>query len=310
MAYRMFFRLAALSAAGFALLLSSAASAQSTNDGWQDLDALLGNSAPERSASSGPASSGNDGWVDLEDFEGNLPSTGGEKNDGWQDIEPTSPSGETGPRSSNESSWRVIDDDIAAASADMILPSSRIAAGDLIDIYVADAESLSGAYRVSTIGTLVLPLIGSVTVSGLEASGVEAELKRLYSIDYLVDPQITVTVREKIIGEVTLSGRINRAGPIPMTSVLSLAQALDEAGGVSGMRTNLDAIILRAIGDTVSARRVALDEISPSNLPGPTLLPGDQINILERKKFADIKNEGGQFPLLDTVLGGGTLSNF
>lgn len=281
------------SCAASAVLLSflcSSAFAQDANDGWQDLEGLIPNSS-----SGSKRSSSDDGWIDLDNYPDNQ--------SGAQVT-----ASET--QGASDGGWLDIDKEIEAASQGIVLPSSVIAAGDLLDISIANVDRFNGAYRVSELGTIVMPLIGSVNSAGRNVNEIKAELETRYGADYLVNPDITVTTREKIIGQVYLTGLLNRPRTISITSALSLAEVLDRAGGVNGARPDLDAIILRKIGNAIRARRVPLSEISANALPGPTILPDDRINILKRKKLADIKNENGQFPLLDKVLGGGTLVNY
>lgn len=299
---------AALSAAS-----GPSAHAQSNTEGWIPIENLSSGS-PANNRATRPAQ---DGWQALEDFD---PDAGGasgpasmppQESDGWQPLDSGFPEGDalTVPQTRPEP-WRVIEEDIAAASADINLPNGFLAAGDMIDIQVANVDSITGAYRISDLGTLALPLIGSVQAAGLTADALSRQLEQIYAIDYLVDPKITITPRARVIGAVTLKGLINRSGPVQMTAVESLAAILEKAGGVSGARDDLDAIILRNVDIAIRARRVSLAGISLSELPGPTVLPGDQITILRREKLPEIKDDSGQYPLLDRVLNGGSLRNF
>lgn len=290
------------------MLLAAPAIAQSGNDGWQDLEELT----PQSSASPA-APDANDGWQELESYEGQTSSSSeapvnGASSDGWQDIESLVPDPNTAAESSSE--WIDIENELAAASTDLSFPTAVLSAGDLIDITVARADDINGAYRISSIGTVFLPLIGSVNAVGLSPAELEDKLEQLYGVDYLVNPKITVATREKIIGQVSFEGLISRTGPVSLTPVDTLATLLSKAGGVSAESANLDAIILRKIENTVSARRVSLNEIVEGDTRGPTILPGDQIRILDRGALPKIKEESGKYPLLDKVLSGGTLRNF
>ncbi len=287
-------------AALFSAAILPAAHAQSNDDGWRPLESVS------------PSSPSNDGWQPIEDLGAPPRGAAAPRDDGgWQSIDDFPSVGDpSAPPQSSPEPWTVIEDDLAAASVDINLPDGFLAANDMIDINVVNVDSITGAYRISEYGTLVLPLIGSVQAAGLTADVLSRQLEQLYSVDYLVDPKITITPRARVIGSVTLKGLINRSGPIQMTAVESLAAILDKAGGVNGAREDLDAIILRNVDIAIRARRVALAEISASGLPGPTILPGDQITILQREKLPEIKDDSGQYPLLNRVLNGGSLRNF
>ena len=295
-----------------AALLSAPVFAQTSSEEWQDLESLL----PPSASSLAP----DDGWRDLDDYETSTtqaPTTPSDAtpNDGWQDISTFTSSDEVRPSSNIESSdisgseWINIEDDLAEVTQDMALPVSGLNAGDLVDISVSNDESLGGAYRISSIGTLVLPLIGSVDVAGLTALDLETKLEQLYGADYLVDPVVTVATREKIIGQVSIDGLINRAGPLSLTAGDTLSSMLAKASGVRGDKAALDAVILRNQSDKISARRVSLSGIGLNGDRGPILLPDDQITIIRREALPEIDSTGGKYPLLDNVLNGGYIKN-
>jgi len=278
-----------------AILLAPSALAQSRSDGWQDLETLNSKIDSETTDQSP-----DDGWVALEDLE-DTPSV-------------TNDEAPLQPRADESSGWVSLESEIAGQAqpitTDVIQPTALLSAGELVDIKVTNVDSLSGAYKISSIGTLVLPLIGSVTAEGLTAAQLEEQLEQLYGAEYLVDPDIIITAREKIIGQVVITGLVNKSGPIALTAAESLASILSKSNGVRGQRSSLDAIILRKLGNRIQARRVALDGININKTPGPTIFPGDQISILERKALPEVKDNSGQFPLLDKVLSGGSLRNF
>ena len=308
--------LAGLCVMTFGCVLSLTAVAQveppSADDGWVDLESL----SPTANSIDSTQSPSDDGWRDLETLEPLSPAAAPSPSDGWVDLES---SGQGSPSTREPSiitpvddpnDWIYIEQDLEVVTSDMTLPTGRLAAGEIVDIAVKDAESLSGAFKISSIGTLVLPLIGAVAVEGLSAIELEAQLEALYAVDYLVDPEITVSARAKVLGDVTLKGRVTRPQSLSMTSVESLAKVISRSGGLSGDPAELDAIILRSVSDTIRARRVSLAALDETNAPGPTILPGDQITILTREKLPEIKDETGDFPLLETVLNGKALPNF
>lgn len=296
---------ALLTATSFSSFAVAQASPPSAEDGWVVLDSLTPESAIQTTT--------DDGWRDLETLEPITPampsSSAPSPSSEWQDLE----SFGTLPNTStvdDSNSWIDIESELAAVTSDMTLPTGRLAAGEIVDIRVKDADSLSGAFKISSIGTLVLPLIGAVAVEGLTASELEAQLEALYAIDYLVDPEITVGTRAKVLGDVTLKGLVNRPQSLSMTSVESLAKVISRSGGLKGNAAELDAIILRSVSDTIRARRISLAGLDEVESPGPTILPGDQVTVMTRKTLPIIKDETGEFPLLDTVLGGGALPTF
>ena len=277
-----------------------------SSEGWQDLDSLIppGTSRPSTEGTDG-------GWRDLDSYEPapSKPSAPRPRSDGWQDLE-SFPEESVGGARSSSSGWIAIDEDIAAVRPQSLRPTTVLSAGDLIDISVAQTDSLGGAYRISSIGTLFLPLVGSVDAAGLTPNALETKLEQLYAEDYLVDPNVTVTTREKIIGNVELAGLVNRQGPVSLMASDTLASLLTKGGGVTGAPFRLDAIILSNSNSRVTAKRVSLRGLETGNVTDVVIIPGDHITVLQREQLPTVKNNNGSYPLLDTVLSGRSLRTF
>src|SRR5438876_10978979 len=73
----------------------------------------------------------------------------------------------------------------------------KIAPLDIINIDVVGEKDLSkDNLRVSSSGTITFPFLGSVEVKGKTPAEVENLLKEQLGKDYLVNPQVIVTVKE------------------------------------------------------------------------------------------------------------------
>ena len=72
----------------------------------------------------------------------------------------------------------------------------KIAPLDIITIDVVGEKDLSKELRVSTSGTITFPFLGSIEVKGKTPAEVESLLKEKLGRDYLVDPQVIITVKE------------------------------------------------------------------------------------------------------------------
>jgi polysaccharide export outer membrane protein len=123
-------------------------------------------------------------------------------------------------------------------SAPTVLPKDfselRILPGDLLSVNVYDTPELSDAYRVDPAGNLSLPLCGKVQVRGLTlpevASLLEATLK---NGQILVNPQVTVDVRQYAGQYVTVSGEVASPGRVELISPTKLGEVLVQAGGLT-----------------------------------------------------------------------------
>jgi protein involved in polysaccharide export with SLBB domain len=109
----------------------------------------------------------------------------------------------------------------------------RIAPNDIIVIDVFGEKDLSKEFRVSGTGTINYYFLGEVAVAGKTTSEVRDALTADLNRDYLVDPQVTVDVKEYRLREVFVNGQVNKPGAIPLTGEqeLNILGALSRAGG-------------------------------------------------------------------------------
>jgi polysaccharide biosynthesis/export protein len=155
----------------------------------------------------------------------------------------------------------------------------RIAPLEIIIIDVFGETNLSKEIRVQASGKMSFPLLGDVDVAGKTAREVEILLKELLGRDYLVDPQVTVAVKEyrqrsvNVIGEVTKPGAITLPGEQKWT----ILDVIGQAGGLTkGARKNH--IEFTRQGRT---QIFSLDDLKKVTDPGKIIYlePGDTIIV-------------------------------
>lgn len=113
--------------------------------------------------------------------------------------------------------------------------SRTIAPGDRLNVKVANLDELSGEFSVAEDGTISLPLLGDVEVSGKRDTDVAEMLRDRLAAQYLQAPQVLVSVvgyqgqRVAVIGAVRSPGfyEIEKQGE----TILDL---ITKAGGIAG----------------------------------------------------------------------------
>ena len=90
----------------------------------------------------------------------------------------------------------------------------KIAPNDIIVVDVFGEKELSREFRVSATGTINYYFLGEVKVAGLTTAAVRELLIEELNRDYLVDPQVTVDVKEYRVREVFVNGEVNKPGAI------------------------------------------------------------------------------------------------
>jgi polysaccharide export outer membrane protein len=102
---------------------------------------------------------------------------------------------------------------------------------DQLGIVVFGQDNLNRELRVNGQGEIAMPLIGVVKVAGLTPTQIEAKLEKLYNANYLVNPQITVTVKEYRHQRVAVTGAVAKPGSYEIIGPRTLLEVLSLAGG-------------------------------------------------------------------------------
>jgi polysaccharide export outer membrane protein len=108
-----------------------------------------------------------------------------------------------------------------------------IGPGDILKIIVWGHDDLSKDYPVTLDGRVPFPLIGSVQAAGLTTSELATRVRDLLEKDYLVNPQVIVSVRDYLSSKVHVMGEAEKPGLFYLTGPTTLLEILSKAGGLS-----------------------------------------------------------------------------
>ena len=127
-----------------------------------------------------------------------------------------------------------------------------IGPGDVLTVSVPDIEQLAQRRaRVSTRGTIELPLLGVIAAGGLSEDGLAAEIDGKLQ-KYMYRPEATVFVDEYHNRAVAVVGAVNRPGLVLLTGPSeSLLDVITQAGGLSGAAAD-EMILIPSRPGTVS----------------------------------------------------------
>jgi polysaccharide export outer membrane protein len=123
----------------------------------------------------------------------------------------------------------------AQAQASDALPAQKIGPGDLISIAVSDCPELTRNFRVSSDGSLPLPLLKErITAVGKEPQEIELEITdALIKDEVLVRPVVSAAVVEYRSVPVSVTGAVKRPITFQAVGVVTLLDALARAEGTS-----------------------------------------------------------------------------
>lgn len=119
-----------------------------------------------------------------------------------------------------------------------------LGAGDVIRVSVFQNPDLTVETRVSELGTVTVPLLGSVSLGGLGLGAAEQKIaKLLRDGKYVVQPQVNILVLQVRGSQVSVLGQVNRPGRYALeVANMRVSDALALAGGV--MPTGADAVVV------------------------------------------------------------------
>lgn len=147
--------------------------------------------------------------------------------------------------------------------------------GDVIRVQIWREEDLSGEFQVAEDGSVVLPLLGRRSVSGISTERLREQLTEEYD-QYLVNPSVNVTLLRRI----TVLGEVRLPGNYMVDATVSVAQLIAQAQGVTP-DGDIDKLQLLRAGRVVRG-----DLPSTSLLTEAGIRSGDQVMVGKRSWLA------------------------
>jgi len=160
----------------------------------------------------------------------------------------------------------------------------RLAPDDLIQVKVFREDDMDATVRISKDGTVVLPLLGLVRLRGKTANEASATLRDLFDRDYIVHPQVTVTVMEFTRQTFTILGQVQKPGSykIPSQGTFTLLQAVGHGGGYTRIANPANVTVKRQSGGLETLIKVNAKTMARESDAQPFLVrPGDVITVGE-----------------------------
>ena len=160
---------------------------------------------------------------------------------------------------------------------------TALGSGDVFDVRVYGEEALSGTHQVASDGSIDFPLVGRVQVRGREPTEVADMLSaKLRAGHFLKHPQVSVLVQEYASKRVTVMGAVNRAGTFPLTSGLTVVQAISLAGGFTPLANRNGTLVIRRVGGERRRIRVPAAQVAEGRVDDFPVQAGDTIQVPER----------------------------
>jgi protein involved in polysaccharide export with SLBB domain len=175
------------------------------------------------------------------------------------------------------------------ASPEMARHGYLLQVGDQIAVKFYHNPELNEEETIRPDGMISLQLIGDVQAAGLSPIDLSAELARRYTGE-LAAPKITVIVRTLGSSQVFVGGEVSRPGVIPLTNGLTLAQAIQEAGGLLKTAHRKQIVLIRRessgrpTGHIIDIRPILSGEHPEADVP----LHASDVVVVPTSKIADV----------------------
>ena len=159
--------------------------------------------------------------------------------------------------------------------------------GDLLEISVLGVEELHQLERVNTQGEITVAYLGSLQVEGRTVTDLETLISTgLERQEIVVNPQVSVMVKEYHSQPVFVLGAVNAPGRYQVTRPLTLIEVLALAGGIDEENAAGHVLLRRAKptgpeGTKPEIIRVGLSELLEDEDPEQNvpILGGDTVNV-------------------------------
>ena len=160
---------------------------------------------------------------------------------------------------------------------------STVGPGDVFSMEIVGEKELPREYQIASDGTVDLPYLQTVPVTGLEPQEIARLIRKLLiEKQILSDPSVVVQVKEYNSRRVTVMGQVAKPGVFPYSQGLTLIQALSQAGGPTGI-ANQDKVNLtrRTTGGSRTVV-ISIGTIMEGRSADIPLQSGDRIFVHER----------------------------
>jgi protein involved in polysaccharide export with SLBB domain len=164
----------------------------------------------------------------------------------------------------------------------VFVEDTTLGPGDIFEVRVYQQADMSNTYSASSEGTISFPLIGVVEVTGKTPAQVESEIRARLADGFLVNPQVSLLVKEYRSKKVSVLGQVRQPGTLNFADGMTIIEAVSQAGGFTAMARKNAVTVTRGAGDDKATFTVPVDDIGRGQAANFFLRPGDVIFVPER----------------------------
>lgn len=171
-----------------------------------------------------------------------------------------------------------------AAKAASVSNDYKISPADVLEIIVFQEDDLKSTLRVSNEGTIVFPLIGTISVAGMTTQKTARTIQERLAQGFLINPQVSVNVTEFSKRRFTVLGEVQKPGSydMPDQQDVTLLQAIGMAGGYTRIANPAKVTLMRKNNGKDETIQLNAKSMAHGHAESAfTVLPGDVITVSE-----------------------------
>lgn len=155
--------------------------------------------------------------------------------------------------------------------------------GDTIELSVFREPDLLARSTIARDGSVQLPLIREIQLADLTVREARTLLTKLYSEQYLVNPQISLSVTQFAQRKFTIMGQVARPGSYELQGgqTLGILEAIGMAGGFTRIADRGRVIVRRGAGAESQVFKLNAKRMAEGKIEMFEILPGDVITVGE-----------------------------
>ena len=153
--------------------------------------------------------------------------------------------------------------------------------GDVVEVHVFDELELSGTHQISSNGTVRLPLVGSLKISGLTPEAAAGCISEALQKGYLREPHVSVFVKEFNSRKVFVLGQVKTPGPYAFEENMTVIGAVAKAGGTSATAAANRTVVTRTKNGQQVRYISKVADIGRGEAKDIELQPGDIVFVPE-----------------------------
>lgn len=166
-----------------------------------------------------------------------------------------------------------------AGTVTVPVSAQTIGPNDVFEVRVYNQPDLSSTYRVGPDGTIQFPLVGHIDVRGQSAAQVATKISRALDGDFLLNPQVSVFVKEYNSQKVSVFGEVSKPGTFTYVAGMNVIQALTLAEGYTKEASRKNITVTRTVDNQEIRFEIKVDDIIKGISKNFELRPGDIIYV-------------------------------